>query len=193
MSAQIVNVFTSNENIKYLRDYFTKNLQDSTIKDQILDTLIETVFHFYDHELLENNTYRLRRSVNLWDEVRKLNKSFIDDRLALINSYDSIGTESYHMQMLIDDSIAPNGYESLNKPCKDDIANKRIFRYQDPYDINRSEIPIQQILSRSFVDTNVPELWDSDINHDRSTVKQLKMDYICNIPSSCNRPQWFDA
>jgi hypothetical protein len=167
MSAEISKAFTANKNIRYLQHYFTNTLPDSPVKEQILETLIETLFSFYDHEIIENNTYRLRNSVDLWNEVRKLNQAFIDDRLALVAGYKDIGTESYHMNMFIDDSLQPAQYEHLNDPYKEDY-NKRIFRYEDPDDPDRSFIPVKQILNKRHVDTDIDELFDSEVSKIRS-------------------------
>jgi len=167
MSAEIIKAFTANKNIRYLQHYFTNTLPDSPVKEQILETLIETLFSFYDHEIIENNTYRLRNSVDLWNEVRKLNQAFIDDRIALVAGYNDIGTESYHMDMFIDDSLQPAQYKHLNDPYEENY-NKRIFRYEDPNDPNRSSIPVRQILNKSHVDTHIDELSDSELSTYRS-------------------------
>jgi len=162
-STEIIKIFTSNKNIEYLRDYFTKNISNNEVKEQILDTLLEDVVQFNDYNQLENNIYCPRRSIDVWNEVRKLNKNFIENRMDLVRDYDLIGKESYHMQMFIDDSLEPKGYKHLNSPYQPDL-NKRIFRYEDPNDSNRSSIPIQQILSKGHMDRNIDELYDSFTN-----------------------------
>jgi hypothetical protein len=215
MSAEIINLFTSNQNINYLYNYLDKNLKESSAKQQILETLIETIFNFYDHEIIDNSTYKLRHSVDKWDEVRKLNKSFIDDRIAFCTQYDSIGIDSYQMQMFTDDSLNPKGYNfnetkkrcncngncdcNCNGNCNSSNGNKlvnndRIFRYENKYDVNKSRIPIQQILSRGNADiTNNDSFHDSYYNlKDKVQSDKIIKDYENTLYYNDKTDNYFD-
>jgi len=104
MSVEIINLFTSSENIKYLHDYLSKNIEIEDAKKIILDSLTESVFDFPSNALLENSKTRLRHSVNTWEEVRLLNQAFINNRIAFSKEFPIVGTEDYASQMFIDDS-----------------------------------------------------------------------------------------
>lgn len=112
MSLEIINIFTSGKNIDYLRDYLNENIKDEYKKSIVLDNLIEDIFNFPDIGLLDNTRQRLRRSVDVWEEVRLLNKTFIENKISFSQEIDILGEESYEMNMFADE-IA--GYEHLNK------------------------------------------------------------------------------
>lgn len=188
MSSEIVNLFTSTENIKYLQNYLTKSIKDNNIRNLIIDSLIESVFDFPNYELLDNSK-SARHSADKWDEVKKLNRLFIDDRLAFANTVKDIGLESYGMQMFIDDSLRPAGYEHLNnhEPSRfdydsDSNESGRLFRHQDPHDKNRSSIPIWQIINRGPVNTtNIDELRESEVSQNRKIERTNVADNINTI------------
>lgn len=196
MSLEIINLFTSNNNIEYLKYYLSNNIKNEKIKEIILDTLIERIFDFPSHELLNDSKSNLRHSTKTWEEVRKLNQSFIENRLQFANSINSIGVEDYAHEMLNNDSIYPIGYEHLNDCLSGDYEkhDSRIFRYQDPYDINRSIIPIQQKISNKILATQEPsdELrveYDSQV---RSASKDTIHDHIYNAPDYVEKYKWFE-
>lgn len=196
MSAEIVNLFTSNENIKYLKDYLYNNIDDINARDIVLDNIVENVFDFPNHELLDNSKQRLRHSVNVWEEVRLLNKAFIDDRVSYANEINDFGKESYGMNMFIEDSLQPKGYEHFNDPHVGfyEEPNSRIFRYQDPDDINKSAIPVwQKNNKRSMYTDNIDELKDSEysqIRKNNNVVINNTIETTSN--NNCKKIQWID-
>jgi hypothetical protein len=195
MSREIINIFTSGNNIQYLKDYIISNIANSEARILVLENLTENVYSFPSNELLDNSQSRVRHSVNTWDEVRILNKKFIDDVISFCNEYPKIGIEDYANQMFIGDSLKPKGYEHLNNPQVGvyEEDDSRIFRYQDPNDINRSIIPRQQVISRGSVDrTNIDELRDSTISQIRSSSNKINIDNINTIELDCTKPYWID-
>lgn len=192
MSAEVVNLFTSSNNISYLKDELSKHIKNVVSKEAVLETLTEAVFNFHSYGLIEDSGQRLRHSANTKDEISRLNKAFIDDRLSFANNFDMYaeGREFYADQMFIDDSLRPGPYDYFN----DDEDDKRIFRYQDPLNSNRSKIPIQQINNRGHTDyNNVDELRGSEVSQIRRVQgASVKVDHIGTISVDCKRPQWID-
>lgn len=191
MSSDIINLFTSNKNIQYLQYYFNKNLQDGNAKDQILENLIENVFNYNDYNTIENDIYNMRQSIDKWSELRKLNRAFIENRLALYNQYNEIGNESYHMQMFTNDSLQPRGYHKLNDTHIED-ENKRIFRFNDLFDNDRSSIPINQRLSRKIKEED--SLYTDSLNNFINTyITEPKLkDNLTTLSYNDKSYFWFD-
>ena len=184
MSVEIINIFVGNENIEYLKQYLDENIKNNNAKDVVMENLTESIFNFPHNELIEDNRKNLRRSTNVWDEVKKLNKAFIDDRISFVKSYDTIGEEAYEYKVLQDESLYPPGYEHLN--------DKRLFRYQDPDNIDNSLIPVQQRLSRGNTDREyVDELKYSEDNMLRHVKQKIELKKH-NGALLCNNPQWID-
>jgi hypothetical protein len=97
--------------------------------------------------------------------------------------------------MFIDDSLTPKGYKHLNDPiCDIEDTDTRIFRYQDNNDINRSNIPIWQILkNKDTVDyNNIDELRNSESCQIRKCITNHKVDHIGTIPLDIKKPDWID-
>lgn len=183
MSVEIIGNFTSNQNIDYLRDYLEENIKHGKAREVVLDSLTETVFAFPCNALLEDSQKNLRKSINIWEEVKRLNKLFIEDRLCFVRTFDTIGEESYSYKMFSEDSLYPEGYGHLN--------DERLFRYQDNSDINRSRIPQRNILNRGHTDyQNIDELRQSE----NSLQRHVKQKVDIKIPSGgiYNKPQWID-
>lgn len=202
MSVDIINTFTSSDNIKYLRNFLQENIKNERAKEAILDRLTESIFEFPSHALIDDSGRQLRKSTDTWSEVRMLNRKFIEDRVSFANGFDTIATESYHMNQFISDSLNLYGYENLNTLQSDNSvaadrydtcnSDQRLFRYQDPYDIRRSNIPRWQINKRGTVETS-DELRDSEgYKLEKSGTMQHCINNIDNIDSNCKRPQWFD-
>jgi hypothetical protein len=101
--------------------------------------------------------------------------------------------------MFIDDSLRPGPYCHFND-CSDNCSDncecnkcKRLFRYQDKFDINRSNIPIWQINKRGNTDYhNNDELRGSDISQVRKTGEAVVIDHITTAPIEYKLPQWID-
>lgn len=199
MSIEVVNLFTSSNNINYLSDELSKNIKDSKIKDAVLDSLTEAVFDFQSHAMVEDSGQRLRHSTNTKIELDRLNKAFIQDRLAFAKNFNMYAEaqEYYADQMFIDDSLRPGPYGHFNdiehNPDCDCSKCKRVFRYQDKFDSNRSSIPIWQVNSRGHTDYyNNDELRNSEISQVRRTIDAVTVDHINTIAVECKRPKWID-
>jgi hypothetical protein len=204
MSNEIINIFTSSCNIKYLLNYITKHFEDGPGKDQVLTTLTETLFDFPNYELLDANGLP-RHSTSIWKEVRKLNQAFIDNRRAFMKGYKTMGIESYHNQMFIEDSLTPNGYECLNDATTNTTMSltnalgidnvdetQRIFRYEDKYDTNKSSIPIWQVLNKGHPDTENDSFFESYNSQIRSAKGEVHQYDIDTMPVECKKPMWYD-
>lgn len=199
MSVEIINLFTSSKNIEYLKYYLSNNIKNEKIKDTILSTITERVFEFPCNELLDDSRSHLRYSTKTWKEVRNLNQKFIENRMNFANSIQSIGIEDYAHEMIYNDSIYPVGYEHLNNSLSEDPVmtkqrDSRIFRYQDPYNINRSVIPIQQKVGHNMISTQEPsdELRGSYYSQIRSASKKTIHDHIFNAPDFVEEYKWFE-
>lgn len=199
MSSEVVNLFTSSNNISYLKDEINKLITDDMIKESILDSLTEAVFDFQSYALIEDSGQRLRHSANTKDEVSRLNKAFIEDRLSFAKNFNNYveAQEYYADQMFIDDSLCPGPYNHFNdcehKSECECIKCTRLFRYQDPNNLNRSNIPIWQINSRGHTDyKNNDELRGSEISQIRRTSEAIVIDHIGTMPVECKLPAWID-
>jgi hypothetical protein len=204
MSIEIVNIFTSSNNINYLKDEISKKISNNDIKEAILDNIIEDIFNFYSHALLEDSGQNLRHSINVKNELDRINNLFIADRLAFAENYRNYVSEQqfYADQMFIDDSLKPYPYNNLNNNISSSLnedyyeeenMEKRIFRYQDNNNKNRSSIPRWQINKRGNTDyNNNDELRESELSHVRRTIEKLEVDYITDAPVECYFPKWID-
>lgn len=193
MSIEVVNLFTSSNNISYLSDELSKKITDKKIKEAVLDSLTETIFDFQSHDIIENSGKRIRHSSSTKSELDRLNNAFIEDRLAFAKNYNMYADarEYYADQMFIDDSLRPGPYGHFNDSIEEE--EKRIFRYQDKYNPNRSKIPIWQINQRGHTDyNNADELRESEVSQIRSAIDEVKIDHISTIPVNCNYHKWMD-
>lgn len=199
MSIEVVNLFTSSNNISYLQDEISKKIDDDTIREAVLDTLTEAVFDFQGHAMVEDSGQRLRHSTNTRSEIDRLNKAFIEDRLAFAKNFNMYAEshEYFANQMFIDDSLRPGPYSHLND-CEHKTECEcqkctRLFRYQDKYDLNRSNIPIWQINSRGNTDyNNIDELRNSDLSQVRKTSDRVIVNHLGTIAVDCKLPKWID-
>ena len=146
--------FLSPENLEYLRLLFAQQVPPGPLRDFTLRTLRDSAQEFGggssagDSRILDEvATDPLAQrgenaaTLDLWSEVRRINRIFFDDRMALLREQAAIisegpGTrapltknthgvvhdgladdnESYHMRMFISDSLRPPGLERLNTP-----------------------------------------------------------------------------
>ena len=199
MSVEVINLFTSSKNIEFLKEEISKKIKDDRIREAIIDTIIEDIFNYQNYALIEDSGQYLRHSTNTKTEVERLNVGFIDDRVSFSKNFDLYASaqEYYADQMFIDDSLRPGPYDHLNDPecgCIDECNCKtRMFRYQDPNDLNRSSIPVWQQLSRGFTDyNNTDELRNSEISQIRKATDVVIINHIETLPLECKRPQWID-
>lgn len=192
MSTEVVNLFTSSNNINYVKDELSKLIKDDNIKEAVLDSLTEAIFEFQSYAIIEDSGQRLRHSTNTSAEVSRLNKAFIEDRLSFAKNFNMYAdsNEYYADQMFIDDSLKPGPYNSFNNFEVD--SNKRIFRYQDKNNFNRSNIPIWQIANRGPINNNNDELRNSEISQVRKTSGEIKIDHLSTMPIECKMPKWID-
>lgn len=135
---RILEVFCSEENIKYLRTLFKKMLMRGKSLDYILAHLDEDVVSFANGErsgpggdLIDSDPLARRgyasNSTSLWREIKKLNTAFYDNRLKFVKDFriylegksanlPEEDTEPYEMRMFEADSLRPPGLEFLNDP-----------------------------------------------------------------------------
>ena len=208
MSIEIVNIFTSSENIKYLTNELSNQINDPTIRNSILENITETIFDFQNYAIIENSGRHLRQSTSIKNEVDRLNKAFIKDRLAFASNFNTYasGREEYADQMFIDDSLRPGPYNHYNdcinessyfdddkyESSCDRLNKKRIFRYQDKNNTNRSNIPIWQVLNRGNPEQFNDELRNSELSQVRRASEAVTFDHIKSLPTAMDRPNWID-
>lgn len=199
MSIEVVNLFTSSNNISFLYDEISNQIKDDKIKEAVLDTLTEAIFDFQSHAMIEDSGQMLRHSTNTKKEITRLNNAFIEDRLAFAKNFNMYASaeEQYADQMFINDSLKPGAYTHLND-CEHKTeceCNKclRLFRYQDKYDMNRSKVPIWQVLHRGHTDyDNIDELRNSEVSQIRKASDEVITNHLKTIPVDCKLPKWID-
>lgn len=127
---RVLAVFRSPQNLSYLYDLFAGRVPAGPLRDFACTTLEGALFEYASGdgralEVLASDPLAqrgaLRPAVGLWDEVRRLNRAFYEDRLALlqeqatiIERHDCEDDEPYHMRMFVSDSLRPPGLEHLN-------------------------------------------------------------------------------
>jgi len=127
---RVLALFRSPQNLAYLRDLFTGRVPAGPLRNFARETLDDALFEYASGdgralEVLASDPFAqrgaLRPAVGLWDEVRRLNRAFYEDRLALLQEQASIierrdcaDDEPYHMRMFVSDSLRPPGLEHLN-------------------------------------------------------------------------------
>ena len=191
MSIEVVNAFTSGNNISYLRDEILKYDIPDDAKESILDTLTEDIFDFQNHAMVEDSGQYLRHSSNVKIELDRLNKAFINDRISFAKNFNMYASayEQYANQMFIDDSLQPGAYKHLNDPLTEEPI--RVFRYQDKYDPDRSSIPRWQVHKRGLPDHTNDEVRESYVSQIRSGSNENKVDHINNLSVDL-KPKWYD-
>jgi len=134
---RVIAQFRSPQNLAYLRDLFTRRVPAGPLRAFTLATLHDALIEYSSGtgralEVLASDPIAqrgaLRPAVGLWDEVRRLNHAFYEDRLSLLRDQahnierraprDGVGEddEPYHMRMFVSDSLRPPGLEHLNGP-----------------------------------------------------------------------------
>lgn len=132
---RVVAQFRSPQNIAYLRGLFAERVPAGPLRDFALTTLHGALLEYSSGsgralEVLASDPAArrgaLRPAVGLWDEVRRLNRAFYEDRFALLReqaqAIEGLGDavaeddEPYHMRMFVSDSLRPPGLERLNAP-----------------------------------------------------------------------------
>jgi len=146
--------FLSPENLEYLRLLFAQQVPPGPMRDFTLRTLRDAAQEFGggsaagDSRILDEiatdplaQRGELAATLDLWSEVRRINRIFFDDRMALLkeqaalisegpgtraplnkNQHETVrdgfadDNESYHMRMFVSDSLRPPGLERLNTP-----------------------------------------------------------------------------
>ena len=134
---RVILQFRSPQNLEYLRGLFARQVPSGKLRTFALETLRDSAFEFSSGsgralEILASDSVAqrgaLRPAVNFWDEIRRLNLEFYQDRLAFLREQahlidprtprDGVSEddEPYHMRMFISDSLRPPGLEHLNSP-----------------------------------------------------------------------------
>ena len=132
---RVVAQFRSPQNVAYLRELFAERAPAGPLRAFALETLHDALLEYSSGSgralevLASDSTARrgaLRPAVDLWGEVRRLNRAFYVDRLALLREQaqtiaglgDGIAEddEPYHVRMFVSDSLRPPGLEHLNAP-----------------------------------------------------------------------------
>ena len=132
---RVLAQFQSPQNLSYLSGLFARQVPAGPLRDFTLATLQDALLQYSGGagralELLASDPIArrgaLRPAVGLWDEVRRLNRAFYEDRLAFLREQahtiergaprDGVSEddEPYHMRMFISDSLRPPGLEGLN-------------------------------------------------------------------------------
>lgn len=137
MSVEIIDTFTSGKNIDYLRDYLNENIKDDEKRQIVLDNLIEDIFNFPDIESLNNTRERVRQHIDIREEVKILNKAFIDNKLAFVREMDTMGEESYEMNMFANEMA---GYAYLNNWTRKTYYNNRGHHETNNDEFDESEL-----------------------------------------------------
>ena len=151
-ATRVASQFLAPENLEYLRLLFMQQIPPGPLRDYTLRALKDSTYEFAggsaagDTRILDEiasdplaQRGELSASTDLWAEVRRINRIFFDDRMALLKEQSALITErkaprhgpvsnepirdglsddneSYHMRMFISDSYRPPGLERLNDP-----------------------------------------------------------------------------
>lgn len=134
---RIITQFRSPQNIAYLHRLFEQRVPRGPLRDFVHATLYDALLNFSEGEghaieLIQSDPIAqrgdLRAATGLWGEVRRLNRAFFENRLALLRDQAHIierraprdgiseDEEPYHMRMFVSDSLRPPGLEHLNTP-----------------------------------------------------------------------------
>ena len=134
---RVIAQFRSPQNLAYLRHLFESRVPRGPLRDYALSTLHDAALSFSEGEgraleVLQSDPVaqrgRGRPALGLWDEVRRLNRVFYEDRLASLRDQASMldrraprdgiseDEEPYHIRMFVADSLRPPGLEHLNTP-----------------------------------------------------------------------------
>jgi len=135
---RVIAVFRSPDNLNYLRRLFHEQVPAGPLRGFVLDSLHDAVIEFSSDgegratDVLDSDPIAMRGdgrpAVGLWDEVRRLNRVFYEDRLAFLHEHAALvephaprdgpgeDDEPYHMRMFISDSLRPPGLEHFNSP-----------------------------------------------------------------------------
>lgn len=134
---RVIFQFRSPQNVTYLASLFAKRVPRGPLRTFALATLHDAVIGYSEgegraYEVLLSDPVAQRgasnRSAGIWGEVRRLNRAFYEDRLALLRDQAHIierraprdgvseDEEPYHMRMFIADSLRPPGLEHFNTP-----------------------------------------------------------------------------
>ncbi len=147
---RVILAFRAPANLAYLRTLFRTAVPAGALRDFALQTLDDAVYTFSEfegraHDVLWSDPVArrgaLRPAVGLWDEVKRLNRVFYEERLSVLRDHarmieaggdedarrdgrphrpvaqdDNIDgdDEPYHIRMFEADSLRPPGLEHLN-------------------------------------------------------------------------------
>ncbi len=140
---RVVLAFRAPANIGYLRDLFSRRVPPGPMRDFCLDTLADSVYDYSNNygralEILADDPYSrrdgVRPAVNLWGEVRRLNRVYLQERLDFLHEHSALlervplsgmyptglrdgvseDDEQYHFRMFTEDSLRPDGWGHLN-------------------------------------------------------------------------------
>lgn len=133
--SRVVATFRAPPNLAYLRALFGSRVPAGPLRVFALETLHDAAYTFTEDEgrgldVLASDPVAqrggARPALDLWAEVRRLNRAFFEDRLAFLRDSahlierraprDGISEddEPYHMRMFTADSLRPPGLEHLN-------------------------------------------------------------------------------
>lgn len=140
---RVILAFRDPANIEYLRGYFAQKIPAGPMRDFCLDTLADSVYEYSNNygralEILADDPYErrdgVRPAVNLWGEVRRLNRVYYQERLDFLHEHAALlervpysgmnptglrdgiseDDEQYHYRMFEADSLRPDGWSHLN-------------------------------------------------------------------------------
>lgn len=140
---RVILAFRAPANIEYLRGYFSRKIPVGPMRDFCLDTLADSIYEYSSNygralEILADDPYErrdgVRPAVNLWGEVRRLNRVYYQERLDFLHEHAALlervpnaglyptglrdgiseDDEQYHYRMFEADSLRPDGWSHLN-------------------------------------------------------------------------------
>jgi hypothetical protein len=136
--AQVVALFRSPQNARYLRELFERTAPAGPPRAYMRATLHDALFEFSSGagralDIVSSDPVAVRGAArpatDLWAEVRRLNRAFHEDRMAFLREQAHMfegraqaprpggdDSEPYHVRMFEADSLRPPGLEHLNSP-----------------------------------------------------------------------------
>lgn len=148
MRDRLVAQFMSPQNRSYLTKLMQHKVPPGALREHAVNSLDDAMYDFSRSRALEviasdpiARRGAARPSVDFWDELRRINRVFYEERMSVMRDYASVieepsrraisretprgvairdglseDNEQYHMRAFISDSLRPPGLENLNTP-----------------------------------------------------------------------------
>jgi hypothetical protein len=127
---RVLTLFGSRQNEAYLRYLLATWVPAGAQRELALASLDDAMYNFASnegraHDILQSDPMArrgaLRPALDLWGEVRRLNRAFFDERMEFLRQYSptaqdglAADDEPYHIRMFAADSLRPPGLEHFN-------------------------------------------------------------------------------